>query len=165
MSRLLITCAMVVVLTAPGVAQTPQTPIDFSGTWALDESRSVSATHEGFVGPVTWTITQSAKAMIVDIKRGPKQFTLTFRLFEKPPLGPGSEGIPSYRGYWDGNQLVTETAQNIQGQTVTTKEIRTLLNGGREMLVERLVNVEHGYTLRGAQSYNTAKDYFRRVSP
>ena len=158
------TAAVVCILLATATPFAQSRP-DFSGTWALDESRSASATYDSHVGPVVWRITQSAAQMVVDISRGPKTFTLTFRLFDKRPLGPAAEGVPSYRGYWEGEALVTETAQNINGQTVTTRETRTLQAGGREMLVERLVQVEHGYTLRGAQSYNTAKDTFVRSHP
>lgn len=137
---------------------------DFSGTWTMDEGRSESPTHEGFVGPVTWMIRQSPQELVIDVTRGAKTVTLTYRLYEKAPAGAPA-GVPSYRGYWDGDKLVTETAQNIQGQTVTTREIRALESGGREMRVERLIQVEHGYTLRGAQNYNTAKDLFKKVSP
>lgn len=142
-----------------------QTRPDFSGTWTLDETRSVSPTHDSFVGPVVWVVKQSPKELVVTISRGPKTFTLTYVLYDKPPVGSGSENAPAYRAYWEDNRLVTETAQNIQGQTVTTREVRSLEPGGREMIVERLVRVEHGYTLRGAQSYNTAKDIFVRTSP
>jgi hypothetical protein len=139
-----------------------QTRPDFSGTWRMDEARSVSSTHEGYVGPVTWAIQQSPQAMVVDIGRGPKQFTMTFRLFDKQPTGPATEGVPSYRGYWEGDRLVTETTQNIQGQTVTTREVRWLVNAN-EMVVERVVEVEHGYTMKGAKSSSAAKDYFRKM--
>ena len=163
MTRCLSTFVTLLVLTAPSIAQTPT---DFSGTWTLDETRSVSPTHEGYVGPVTWVIKQSPKAMIVDITRGGKQFTLTYRLLDKQPaVSAAAEGIPSYRGYWEGNRLITETAQNIQGQTVTTREVVSLVNGGREMLIDRVVEVEHGYTLRRGQNYSTGKDYFTRVAP
>ena len=138
---------------------------DFSGTWTMDEGRSESPTHEGFAGPVTWVIRQTPQELIVDIKRGPKTATRTYRLYDKAPAGPAAGGVPSYRGYWDGDKLVTETAQNIQGQTVITREVRALEPGGQEMRVERLVQVEHGYTLRGAQNYNTAKDLFKKVAP
>ena len=130
----------------------------------MDEGRSESPTHQGFAGPVIWVIRQSPQELVVDIKRGAKAVTLAYRLYEKAPAGPPA-GVPSYRGYWDGDRLVTETAQNIQGQTVTTREVRALEPGGNEMRVERLVQVEHGYTLRGAQNYNTAKDLFTRVAP
>ena len=131
----------------------------------MDEARSESPTLEGFAGPVIWILRQTPDALVVDIKSGPKAITLNYKLVTKPPTGLSTDGVPSYRAYWEGDQLVTETAQNIQGQTVTTKEVRTLQPGGREMIVERLVTVEHGYTLRGAQNYGTAKDVFTRVSP
>ena len=138
---------------------------DFSGTWTMDEARSDSSTHEGFVGPVTWLIRQSARQLVVDIKRGPKSMTLNFTIYDKPPGGPASAGVPSYVAYWVGDTLVTETAQNIQGQTVTSKEIRTLQTGGQQMDVARTVQVEHGYTLRRGQNYSTAKDVFIKGAP
>ena len=138
---------------------------DFAGTWTMDEARSDSSTHEGFVGPVTWVIRQSPRQLIVDIKRGPKAMTLTFTIYDKPPGGAAATGVPSYIGYWSGDTLVTETAQNIQGQTVTTKETRTLQSSGQQMHVERIVQVEHGYTLRRGQNYSTAKDVFIKGAP
>jgi hypothetical protein len=156
--------ALAIVMAFASVGAAQQRP-DFSGSWKMDEGRSESPTHEGFVSPVTWTIRQSPQRLIVDITRGSKTMTLTYTLYDKPPAGPTTGGVPSYRGYWDADKLVTETAQNIQGQTVTTKEVRTLQQGGSEMLVERIVQVEHGYTLRGAQNYNTAKDLFTKTAP
>jgi hypothetical protein len=145
---------------APAAAQRP----DFSGTWTMDEGRSESPTHEGFLSPVTWVIRQSPKQLVVDITRGPKTMTLTYTLYEKPPVGAAAGGVPSHVGYWNGDTLVTETAQNIHGQTVTTKEMRTLQPDGY-MHVERIVQVEHGYTLKGAQNYNTVKDVFTKGTP
>jgi hypothetical protein len=162
MTRLLLALAAVLATTP---ILTAQTRPDHSGTWTMDEARSESPTHEGFTGPVVWVIKQTPQELAVDIKRGPRAVTLTYKLYDKQPTGPSTEGVPSFRGYWDGDRLVTETAQNIQGQTVTTKEIRTLQAGGRELVVERLIIVEHGYTLKGTQNYNTAKDVFTRVSP
>jgi hypothetical protein len=155
-------CTVAATLVFASTSAAPPRP-DFSGTWTMDEARSVSPTFDSFVGPVVWTIRQTADQMTVDIKRGPKSFTLTYKLYDKVPTGPPT-GAAAYRGYWEGDVLVTETAQEIQGQTVTTREMRRLQPGGSEMLVERLVKVEHGYTLRGAQSYNTAKDIFVRAA-
>lgn len=153
------------IVTALASFTTAQERPDLSGTWTMDESRSESPTHAGFVSPVTWVIRQSPRELIVDIKRGPKTMTLTYTLYHKPPTGAAAGGVPSYVGYWNGETLITETAQNIQGQTVTTKEMRTLQQEGQLMQVERIVQVEHGYTLRGAQNYNTAKDLFTKVVP
>src|SRR5688572_17235501 len=89
-----------------------QTQPDFSGVWTMDEARSVSATQDGYVGPVAWHVTQTPQLLTIEIKRGPKSFTLNFTMYEKPPTAPAADRIPSYRGYWDGDKLVTETAQN-----------------------------------------------------
>ena len=147
---------LTVLLVAASAAQAPP---DFTGTWTLDESRSVSATQDGFVGPVVWTIAQQQNAVTVAIARGPKEYTLAFPILGKAPANP-PDTVPSSRAFWTENRLVTELAQSIQGQTVITREEWTLQPGGNELLIERLVKVEHGYTMRGARSYNTAKDTF-----
>jgi hypothetical protein len=162
MTRALGAAAAVLALTASPPAQSRP---DFSGTWTLDESRSASATHDGFVSPVVWTIRQTADALTVDIRRGPRTSTLVYRIYPKRLIGAPADGALAHRAFWEGDRLVTETIQTIQGQTVITEETRALLPGGREMQVDRIVKVEHGYTLRGAQSYNAAKDVFVRSVP
>lgn len=159
-------CALAIGLVAsPERLGATQAKPDFSGTWRMDESRSVSATHDGYVSPTVWRIQQDERAMVVDIAHGLKTFNITFRLLAKPPASTPEGRFPIYIGYWNGDRLVTETAQNISGQTVTTVETRLLQAGGREMHVERIVRVEHGYSLRGGQNYNSARDVFVRVEP
>ena len=60
---------------------------------------------------------------------------------------PGGRGITSdrSRAYWDGAKMVTEGTGNIQGQTVSIRETRSLNDAGTEMTVESLIIVEHGY--------------------
>lgn len=156
MTRLLITLGIVLAL---GSVVAPQTRPDFSGSWKLDEERSISPTYPGFVGPVTWVITQSPETMTVEVHRGPRTFTIAYTLFDKLPAGAAPKP-PSYRGHWNGESLITESSQDIEGQTVETRETRSLANGGREMIVERTVQVEHGYTVRGARSYGSGRDIF-----
>ena len=149
---------------ALAVVSAAQTKPDFSGTWTMDESRSVSATQDAFVGPVVWTIQQGERTVVVDIKRGPKQFTLTFPVLKSTPTGPPDD-VPSARAFWNEDRLITELAQSVQGQAVITREEWRLQAGGRELLIDRLVNIQHGYTMRGARSYNTAKDVFVKAVP
>jgi hypothetical protein len=160
------TCASLALTTALAVATTSaaQARPDFSGTWTMDEARSVSATQEAFVGPVVWTVTQTDRTITVDVKRGAKSFALTFTVVAKPPGGP-PDVVPTSRAYWLNDRLVTELAQNISNQTLITREEWSLQPGGRELLIERLVRVEHGYTVRGGRSYNTARDTFVKVTP
>jgi hypothetical protein len=157
MTRLLLALGLALTL-GPAVAL--QTRPDFSGTWRLDEERSISPTYPGFVGPVVWVITQAPDTMTVEIRRGERAFTAVFTIFDKPPAGPPRP--PSYRAHWDGDTLITETTQDIEGQTVVTREARSLQNDGREMIVERIVQVEHGYSARGARSYGSGRDTFVR---
>jgi hypothetical protein len=158
MTRLLSAFLISVAAVLPADAQSRP---DFSGTWAMDEPRSGSPAAAGFIRPVVWVINQSNQVMIIDITRGEKTQTLTYSLLDKaPPSKAASDG--SNRGYWDGDRLVTETIQNISGQTVTMREVRALLEGGREMMVERVVEVEHGYTFKGAQNFSSVKDVFVR---
>ena len=137
-----------------------QTRPDFSGTWAMDEKRSGSPAVPPFVGPVEWTIRQSPQVMVLDVKQGDKTQTLTYSLTDKAPTTKPTAS--AHRGYWDGDKLVTETILTISGQTVTSREVRTLSNDGHEMMVERVVEVEHGYTFKGAQNYSVVKDIFTR---
>src|SRR5262245_57087918 len=151
-------------LLAPAI--TAQTRPDFSGTWKLDEDRSDSAAQAGFAGPIVWRITQSAAELTVEMRQAEKAVSITYTIGAGKPgaaVNRAATDPAEYLGYWQGETLITETNQTIQGQTVTTREVRTLARNGQEMIVERTVNVQHGYTLRGAQSYNTAKDTFVRM--
>ena len=66
---------------------------------------------------------------------------------------------------WDGPALVVESVRDIQGVSVTTRESRSLDAGGAEMSVDTVVEVQHGYTLKGAKNYGTGKDVYTRVRP
>ena len=46
---------------------------------------------------------------------------------------------------------------------MSSKQTLTLSPDRSEMSVERLVIVQHGYTLRGTQNYATVKDVFVRA--
>lgn len=146
-----------------------QARTDFSGTWTLDEARSGSSTQEGFVGPVIWVIQQTPEALSLERRRGPRTLSFNYHLEAKKP----AEGVtpvapsgdePGHRAYWDGERLILETHQNIQGKTVTTRETLEMTAQG-ELVAERVLEVEHGYTLKGAQNFSAVKDFFTRRKP
>ena len=143
------------------VADAAQTRANFSGTWRMDESRSGSPGYVDFVGPVVWVIKQDVDSMAVDIRTGEKSTTLVYALYDARPIEPLAEG--SSRGHFEGGQLIVESLINIEGKTVTMRQVSSLTNDGREMIVERTVEVEHGYTLRGGQNFSTVKDVFVKV--
>ena len=56
-----------------------------------------------------------------------------------------------------------ERGGTISGQTVSSRQSLMLNADGSEMTVERLVIVQHGYSLRGAKNYASVKDVFTRL--
>jgi hypothetical protein len=54
---------------------------------------------------------------------------------------------------WEGTSLVIETVREIQGMTITTKEVRTLDATGKEMTIEAVTQTPQGDpTARAEQS-------------
>ena len=136
---------------------------DFSGTWTMDRERSESAMQEQPIGPVSVSITVSGTNVTIQTTRDGKPEVATYTIEERSS-GPGVIGAGTRRAYWDGRRLVTEGAGNVQGQTVSVREARTLNPAGTEMTVESTVTVQHGYTFRGAKNYATAKDIYTRTT-
>jgi len=138
-----------------------QQPPDLSGTWVMDIERSESAMQDGHSGPVTYVIQQAPDSLVIETRRGERSDKVTYKLAASEKVAGPMEGVPASRAYWEGEKLVTETARPVQGQTVTTKETR-YLTGTTEMTVESILEVEHGYTLRGVKTFGTARDVFKK---
>ena len=145
-----------------------QRTADFSGTWAMDLSKSESSQQGAAVKPVTFVITQTPTQMRIETTRGERIENVLY------PLGRTSRGMTGTSGasgtahpeaYWEGDKLVTETQRPVNGYTVTVKEARTLGPTGTEMTVETTVIVQHGYSMPGAKNYGTSKDVFIRTTP
>jgi len=142
-----------------GVAAHAQGKTDFSGTWKMDSTRSQSAVQNEPIGPVTVVIAQTPTEITIETQRAPKPSTLTYRLdnsVNKLPDGTATT-------HWDGTTLVTDMVRTINGQTVTTRESRSLNADGTEMLVDTVLVVQHGYSLKGTQNYGAGKDVYTRV--
>lgn len=164
MRRVLVTICLATFGVVPTLGQARA---DFAGTWTMDEDRSGSASDVTFVSPVVWDIRQTSEEIVLERRRGTDVNRFTYTLLADRPV-PGDRAIasptvdaPGHRGYWDGDRLVLETHQTIQGKTVTAREALTLNSAG-EMVVERVVEVEHGYTMKGAQNFSSVKDVFTR---
>ncbi len=140
-----------------------QGPPDFSGTWTMDLERSESAQQgDAFEAP-TLVITQAPGTVAIETRRKSGTSTARYAMStaKAPEPGPATPG----RAYWDGAVLVTEGTRLVQGQTVSLRERRSLDAAGREMTVETLIVVQHGYSFRGAQNYGAAKDIYRKAAP
>ena len=135
-----------------------QTRPDYSGTWRLDLSRSDAAAHTDGPGPVNVTIVQTDAIVRIDTMTDRGTTSTTYRFAGTEPV---STDNPLAR--WRGDTLLTDAVRDIRGQSVTVQQTRRLSGDGNEMIVESVINVQHGYSLTGAQTYSTSKDVFVRV--
>lgn len=149
--------------------------IDLSGTWQMDASRSESAHQAVPIGPVTLVIKQTEGNLSIETRRSEKggsvisAETLTFKLNGVESLMEGSRGVQvKTQAHWDGPKIVAETVRDIQSATVSTMDVYSLDAGGKELTVDRMLTVQHGYQSPAANNNNVgkAKDVFvRRKAP
>ena len=151
-------------LLASLVLQSSSTPIDFSGTWQMIPEKSGSPEQSQPITRMTFVIVQTADDIRLDIASGDdKAISATYPLGPAPKLP--ADPLPSgeQRAYWQGNKLTVERGVTISGQTVSSKQVLSLNPDRSEMTVERLVIVQHGYTLKGTPNYATVTDVFARA--
>jgi hypothetical protein len=128
---------------------------DFSGTWTLDTAKSDPAPQGrggGGGGAASLTIKQTAMELAVtsEGRQGPQ--TLTYKLdgseSTNQVMGRGGATPVKSTAKWDGASLVIETTRDIQGMSITTKEVRKLESGGKEMHVETTSQTPNGEVKR-----------------
>ena len=141
------------------VAPHGQSKPDFTGTWRLDLSRSDASAHADHPGAVTVTIAQTGADARIDTTTSQGTTSLKYTFSAAEPL---STTNPLAR--WRGDALVTDAVRDVRGQSVTVQQTRRLSPDGNEMIVESVVNVQHGYTLSGAQTYSASRDVFVKVT-
>jgi hypothetical protein len=133
---------------------------DFSGTWVMDRARSEAAAQGTPIGPVTVVIRQTPAEVRIETTREGRTEAVRYLPASAKPAG-GDDVIGAFR--WDGSKLVTRLVTDINKQAITVEEVRSLNPTGREMTVELMLVVEHGYqsggtgVLRPQNSPNTAK--------
>jgi hypothetical protein len=153
------------VLTAALFAQPAPTQPDMTGTWKMIADRSGSPGQTPPVTDMTLVILQSAADVRIEWADGSaKPMVSTYPMVPKPKQPAEPLGADARLAYWDGQRLVLERGGAISGQTVSMKQSLTIDPESRELILERLVIVQHGYTLRGTKNYATVKDVFARVS-
>jgi len=157
MSNVVIAVATSTVFVVVGAAAQPRP--DFSGEWHRDNARSDAAAYSDAPGPVSAAITQTASE--IRITTTTSRGTTTAIYAFATPAGPQLRGTPAAR--WQGEALLTDAIRDIRGQSVTVQQTRRLARDGREMIVESVVNVQHGYSAVGAKTYGAARDVFVRV--
>ena len=155
---------LVLVLVAAVLATQPAVErANFTGSWKMVAARSESPTQTEPVTEMTFVIDQAADRIRLDMTSAGRTVSADYPIVAAPKTAADPIGGDERRAYWDGTRLVVERGGTISGQTVSSRQALTLNADGSEMTVERLVIVQHGYTLRGAKNYATVKDVFARV--
>lgn len=157
---------LVLVLVAALVMQPAVDRANFTGSWKMVAARSESPNQTPPVTDMTFVIEQAANEIRLDMTTGAsKTVSVVYPIVAAPKAPADPLSGDERRAYWDGARLVVERGGTISGQTVSSRQALTLNADGSEMTVERLVIVQHGYTLRGAKNYAAVKDVFARVVP
>lgn len=155
--KLVLSIACVIALSSAVGAQSAP---DFSGTWSMDMTRSEAAAQGTPIGPVTVAIRQTPGEVNIKTTRNGRTEAIRYLPASAKATG-ASEPMGSFR--WDGAKLVTRLVTDINKQAITIEETRTLGAAGREMTVEVMLVVEHGYQTGGTgivrpqNSPNTSK--------
>ncbi|MDQ6677293.1 MAG: hypothetical protein M3Z09_08350 [Acidobacteriota bacterium] len=133
----------------------------------MDEARSESAHQDVPMGPVIIEIRHTPSELRIETTRTengqPAAFheVITYKLDGTESTNTGNAGTPVVaKAHWDGAKLVTETARNVQDSTVTTVYVLSLVPGGREMIIDKSLTVQHGYQFEGARTTGRGKDIF-----
>src|SRR5438552_11961858 len=139
--RRVLLMAIVTAAVIPFAARAQGKP-DFSGTWTMDTAKSDPAPQGrgGGMGGGSVTVKQTATELSItsEGRQGPQ--TMTYKLdgseSTNQVMGRGGAQTVKSTAKWDGSSLVIDTTRDMNGTTVTTKEVRRLDSGGKEMVVE-----------------------------
>ena len=161
---MILSAVTVFVLLTPSFGQVSKRKPNFTGTWALDAKRSVSAQSADNAGPMTLVIKQTDTELGIEMRQGQRAETLIYNLDGSESKQTGKEnGAFEWRARWQGPKLVTETHRNVNGATVTIEETLSLNGAQKELTVDRTLTVQHGYTMRGAKNYSSGQDVFTKI--
>ena len=152
-------------LVAGILTQQPASRPDMTGTWKMIVERSGSPGQTPPVTDMTLHIQQGASDVRVEWQTGSEKPIVTVYPIGPMPKKPAEPmGADAKLAYWDGSRLVLDRGGSINGQTVSMKQSLTVDPASHELIVERLVIVQHGYTLKGTKNYATVKDVFARAA-
>jgi hypothetical protein len=139
---------MVTVAVFPFTARAQGRP-DFTGTWTRVADKGDPA-PQGSGGSHAIKQTATEIAVTITGRGGPE--TSVYRLDGSASTNQSRspEGPLTVTGTatWDGASLVIETKREIQGMTITTREVRTLDATGNEMTIEATTRSPQGEVKR-----------------
>ena len=120
---------------------------DFSGEWKLNLARSNFGSFPAPLG-ITRTIKQQGSTLTMTIvQKGPQgEITsqLTYTTDGKPVTNKGQGGDSKGSAQWIGDKLMIESSREIQGSTLTQKDIWTLSPDGKTLTIDSRVTLPNG---------------------
>ena len=152
--------AMVVLL--PPLAR-GQDRANLTGTWTMVPERSESPAQDPPVRSIVLDISQSDATLTVNANRDGKTTATSYPVDNTRTPAAGTVGAGTTRAYWEGPRLVAWRAGNVQGQTVSIRDTYELNADKSELVVETMVEIQHGYTMKGAKNYATSRDVFTKT--
>jgi hypothetical protein len=152
--------AMVVLLLPPVAAQAR---LDLTGTWTMVPDRSESPDLTPATRSIVLNIRQSDNELNVDANRDGDASAVSYPIDKTAAPSAGTIGAGTTRAYWEGPRLVAWRAGNVQGQTVSIREVFDANADASEMTVETTIVIQHGYAMKGARNYASSKDVFTKA--
>jgi hypothetical protein len=127
---------------ALGTAVAAQAP-DFSGTWQLDETKSMVTATAGIIGlipagaPKTLHITQPANGTLVIESQVNEAHVRIYKPGRETSTPAGQGGAVTMTSKWDGRAFVSEGALKApNGDTTTIREVVRLGADGKTLTME-----------------------------
>ena len=148
---------------APTVARAQDKP-NFTGTWTFDASKSDAppAARAGRGGGRGGRGGGAGRGGIGGAPTGPvliaqteTEITIGARTYKLDGSPAGGAGGAEGKAHWDGTKLVIDTTATLRGNTITTKEVRSLDAEGKVMTVE--------VTISAARGERTTKQVFAKA--
>jgi len=143
------TAALLGVLLLGVLSALAEPPVDFSGSWELDRSRSVLPSRaSGMGGDMLLVIDHKGDLLKIDRRVSMMGMHRTAKaVFYTDGRENANTGLRGEKGlaraHWDGTSLVMEhkTTMTRNGRTVVveSKDIRRLSEGGRVLIVDSTV--------------------------
>jgi hypothetical protein len=120
---------------------------DFSGDWKLNPAKSE---YGSFPAPtdVTRTVRQDRRSISMSTRQSGPQGQVTTELSYttdgKPAVNKNTSGESTGSARWEGEQLVIESAREIQGTQLKSREVWTLSAGGATLTITTHLTLPQG---------------------
>jgi hypothetical protein len=138
----------------------------------MDFPRSESAHQDVPIGPYSLVIIQTSSEISIETRRSNSESApvesekLVFPLSGAERTNVSGAGQPvKVKAHWNGPSLITETEREINGATITTRQVFQMGSAGNEITIDKTLTVQHGYQSPGTpKTSGSGKDVFVKLT-